>query len=184
MPSLIQELNEALDLWASLLPTRATLPTTANKEKRETEAPALRVPDSLPLLQSVGPFFQQAAWLGESQQTFESTSAEPVLQPSPQQPIQTPIQHSVSAFFQNANWSTQAKAIPEQAQEPKQESSRQQVSHLPNDSGVRLSVQGFFQNTAWNNASSAPSPPKSEMEMDSEEANTTDVTHFFEDIRW
>ena len=187
MPSLIQELNEALALWGSLMPHRPSS-SPALMEEREAALPAaFQVPDSLPLLRSVGPFFAQTAWLGESKEEIEPPSAEPRIQISPQQQIQTPIQHSVSDFFQNANWSNQASPAKEQAKEqaqaPVQESQRQE-SNLSSDSGVCLSVQGFFQQTAWNGTSSSPSPPKTEIGTGSEEESTTDVAHFFEDIRW
>ncbi len=181
MLSLIQELNEALDLWASLLPKTVQTPLI---EPIVTEYEALVVPDSLPLLQNVKDFFQQTAWLGEQKKELENVHQdvhqEKNRPESSQVPVKSPIQSSVSVFFKNTNWGNQEELI----QEPFiQEQTTEDPLILSSDSGIRLTVNGFFSQTAWN-GKPLPTLPQNSENLIGPEDEANDVTHFFEDIRW
>lgn len=171
MLSLSQELNEALDLWASLLPKIQRTPPV---EPNQTEPFSLGVPDSLPLLRSMGHFFEQTAWLGEQELEIPKDKAEETSGLS----RTTPLQNSVALFFQNTNWNKQENLI----QGPEERSlENHSVLYGP---GLRLSVNSFFQQTDWQGVSRPETAKPSLLLTQSEEEKATDIDHFFEDIRW
>jgi hypothetical protein len=172
MLSLSQELNEALDLWASLLPK---IQTTPSVERNQTEPVFLKVPDSLPLLRSMGHFFQQTAWLGEPVLEAEEKPKE-----TPASFTSTPLQNSVVSFFENTHWHNRENLLP-----GRQEGQDSEPRSALDSSGMRLAVDAFFRETPWQGISRQETDKNSVTSTLSLEAEkATDIDHFFEDIRW
>lgn len=171
MLSLSKELNEALDLWASLLPKTLSAPPV---EQNQAEQTSLRVPDSLPLLWSMGHFFQQTAWQGEPVLEAEEKPKE-----TPASFTATPLQNSVAIFFENTNWNNRENLI--QGQEA---GSLEEPSDI-NRPGMRLHVDDFFRKTAWQGVSLQERAGHAMTPMLSfQEEKESNIDNFFEDIRW